>query len=67
MLKKDNIIVRCSNHFNCNKVVCPHYYEHKEKKGECDRSCGIHDGFTKCLSVTELRKQKLDKIQNEQI
>lgn len=55
------ILVRCDHWYNCPAHGCAHYEEHNHYLSGC-KPTFCDDWLVKCLTETQLRKEKLKKL-----
>lgn len=57
------MMVTCNkNNVNNKKCEECEHTKHHEYNANCEKFCGTINAYPKCLSIKQIRKQKLDKI-----
>jgi len=55
---------RCENYYKCGKERCDHFHLHTQHEG-CKGYCIDTGDFVECFNTNDIRKKKLEKLNNK--
>ena len=55
----------CKGAAICKYDGCEHYFVHEHTGVNCDKLCRTYNYHSSCVKLSELRKEKIKKIENK--